>query len=120
MTQLFPNPRVAVCSARRSGSQLKILRILAVLSLLVATEAAAQTPRMPMPRPLELSPGATESVTASPEAGETGEELPPGAIPLEPDAAAATAAIASVTADPQPVTLSANVTDGGRTLGNVD
>lgn len=118
MTQLFPNPRVAVCSARRSGSQLKILRILAVLSLLVATEAAAQTPRMPMPRPLELSPGATESVTASPEAGETGEELPPGAIPLEPDAAAATAAIASVTADPQPVTLSAIVTDGGRTLGD--
>ena len=53
MTQLFPNPSVAVSHRTGgSGSRLKLLRLIAMLSLLVATEAAAQAPRMPAPMPL--------------------------------------------------------------------
>lgn len=74
---------------------------------------------MPMPRPLALMPGVTDTLIA-PDGSDGSEagDLPPGAIPLAPEAANAAAAIASATAEPQPVTLSAIVTDGGRTLGD--
>ena len=82
---------------------------MAILSLLVATEAAAQTPRMPQPMPLFRAPVVTSDQGAAPA------ELPAGAIPLP--AETATQAIETVTADPQPVRLTAYATDGGRTLG---
>ena len=88
-----------------------------MLSLLVATEAVAQTPRMPAPMPLfrapVVSPGDAAVSPGVDAANPT--DLPANAIPLP--AETATEAIATVTADPQPVRLTAYATDGGRTLG---
>lgn len=84
-----------------------------MLSLLAATEAAAQAPRMPAPMPMFRAPIVTPDQpadTALPA------EPPAGTIPLP--AATATDAIETLTADPQPVRLTAYATDGGRTLGD--
>ena len=99
---------------RGSGSTLKVLRLIAMLSLLVATGAAAQTPRLPAPMPLFKAPvvSGAQSTEALPLQST---DLPAGAIPLPVETA--TDAIATVTADPQPVRLTAYATDGGRTLG---
>jgi hypothetical protein len=94
---------------------LKLLRLLAVVSLLAATEAVAQTPRMPAPMPLFRAPVVASAETPA-ETGAAPADRLVETIPIGPDTAA-TAAIATVTADPQPVTLSALATDGGATLG---
>jgi hypothetical protein len=94
---------------------LKVLRIFAVLSLLMATEAAAQTPRMPAPLPLFRAPVVTDGVAGGTVPAPEATEIAP-VDPAEP--AAAAAAIETVIADPQPVTLTAMATDGGRTLGD--
>ena len=77
-----------------------------MLSLLAATEAAAQTPRMPAPMPMFRAPIVTPDQPVD------------AAAPTEvPAGTTATDAIETVTADPQPVRLTAYATDGGRTLG---
>ena len=112
MTQLFPNPSVAVSHRTGgSGSRLKLLRLIAMLSLLVATEAAAQAPRMPAPMPLFRAPIVTQDGGIAPDSATTDPTgLPAGSIPLP--AETATQAIETVTADPQPVRLTAYATDG--------
>lgn len=67
----------------------------------------------PVPRPMPLFAAPAAS-------GEAGETLPDDAAPEDTtpvSATAATEAIATVTADPQPVTLTAMITDGGRAIG---
>lgn len=87
---------------------MKLLRLIAVLSLIATTPALAQTPRLPLPVPLFSAPVVTNGV-----------EAPPGAAAtMAAPEVTATEAIATVTSDPQPVTLTAIVTDGGRTLGD--
>jgi len=93
---------------------LKVLRLIAMLSLLVATGAAAQTPRLPAPMPLFKAPIVTDGQPANALPLQS-TDIPDGAIPLPSETAAE--AIATVTADPQPVRLTAYATDGGRTLG---
>ncbi|MBN9344782.1 MAG: hypothetical protein J0I48_01090 [Devosia sp.] len=84
---------------------MKVLRWIAVLGLVGVTSAYAQQAPMPRPAPQFLAPLATEAA-------------PPAEAPSETPAApaTATAAIETVTSDPQPVVLTAMVTDGGRQI----
>lgn len=85
----------------------------------MATEAAAQV-RMPAPMPLFRAPVVAADGTAAPALDSPGAFEPEAGLEdglLPPDSSSAAAAIETVTGDPQPVTLSAMITDGGRTLG---
>ena len=91
-----------------SRNELKVLRWIAVLGLAWATSAFGQQAPLPLPTPLFHAPLADA------------DPAPAAAPAPEPEATVpgdATAAIEAVTADPQPVTLTAMVTDGGRTIG---
>jgi hypothetical protein len=83
---------------------LKVLRWIAVLALVGVSSAFAQQAPIPRPTPLFLAPLAT------------GDQAP--AAPAETPIAATTAteAIETATSDPQPVVLTAMVTDGGRQI----
>jgi hypothetical protein len=95
---------------------LKVLRWIAVLALVGATSAFAQQAPLPAPMPLFHAPLASGDGTApAPDAAT--QPLEVTAPPAEPDPTAATQAIEQVTADPQPVTLTAMVTDGGQAIG---
>jgi hypothetical protein len=95
---------------------LKVLRWIAVLALVGATGAFAQQAPLPRPTPLFHAPLATgETAPTAPDA--TAAPLEITAPPVEPSPSAATDAIEAVTADPQPVTLTAMVTDGAQTIG---
>lgn len=74
-----------------------------MLGLVGATSAVAQQAPIPRPAPNFLAPLATD--TASP---------PPAETPIAPSTA--TQAIETATSDPQPVVLTAMVTDGGRQI----
>ncbi len=84
---------------------MKVLRWIAVLGLLGATSAAAQQAPIPRPTPLFLAPQATDEPAEPAASAET---------PPAPSTAAE--AIDTATSDPQPVVLSAMVTDGGRRI----
>lgn len=100
-------------------------RLIALLGLLMAAPVVAQdAPPVPAPLPAWHSPTADGarpaddgSTAPAPEAAPA--EVAPldagAAPPAAPDAAAA---IEAVTKDPQPVTLMAEVTDGGRTISD--
>jgi hypothetical protein len=115
MTQLFPNPRVAMPRLwADSGNELKVLRWIAVLGFVGVTSALAQQAPIPRPAPLfnaPLAEGAAPAETTQPEVAA------PVAEEDLPAATAATEAIEAVTAAPQPVTLTAMVTDGGQAIG---
>lgn len=84
-----------------------------ILPLLVAGAGLAYSQQAPIPRPAPLfaAPLANgDSEVAAP--SDTGAGEP---APVAPTAA--TEAIATVTADPQPVTLTAMITDGGPAIG---
>jgi hypothetical protein len=83
---------------------LKVLRWIAVLGLVGVTSAFAQQAPIPRPTPLFLAPLATPD--AAPAA--------PVEAPVAP--ATATQAIETATSEPQPVVLTAMVTDGGRQI----
>ena len=94
---------------------MKFWRMMAVLALAVAAPAFAQdVAPIPAPLPLFHSPVAGDAPLALPSSEE------PAAAPVETPAveapSAAAAAIEQVTAVPQPVTLSAMVTDGGKPI----
>ncbi len=88
---------------------LKVWRWLAVFVLLGAPSAFAQQAPTPAPLPLFHAPLASDNDadTSAPEADPY----------TRPGAATAAEAIAAATAEPQPVTLTAMITDGGRTIG---
>jgi hypothetical protein len=90
----------------------KVLRWIAVLGLLGVVPAFAQQAPLPRPLPLFHAPIATDA-PAEPSVA------PLEATPGTPIVAATTAieAIETVALPPQPVTLTAMVTDGGRTIG---
>ncbi|MEO7224045.1 MAG: hypothetical protein ABIY37_16380 [Devosia sp.] len=90
---------------------MKVLQWIAVLGLVGVTSAFAQQAPIPRPMPTFHAP------LASGEAAPTAVPLEIAAPPVEAAPVAATEAIAAVTADPQPVTLMATVTDGGTTIG---
>jgi hypothetical protein len=91
---------------------LKVLQWIAVLALVGIVPAYAQQAPLPRPLPLFHSPLAGDTGGAAPVAPlVTPAEVPPIA------ATAATEAIETVTAAPQPVTLTAMVADGGRAIG---
>jgi hypothetical protein len=115
MTQLFPNPRVAMLLWQAdSRNELKVLRWIAVLGLVGITPAFAQQAPTPRPAPLFHAPLAAGSAPAA----ETAPEITAPTAEQAPVAAtAATEAIEAVTAAPQPVTLTAMVTDGGQAIG---
>jgi hypothetical protein len=96
-----------------SGNELKVLRWIAVLALVGVSPAFAQDAPLPRPMPLFHAPIASGAAPAGVPA-ETA-ALPAETAPLA--ATPATEAIETVTADPQPVTLTAMVTDGGQAIG---
>ncbi len=99
-----------------SGIDLKGLRWIAVLALMAIGPALAQQAPTPAPLPLFHSPSASgEEAASPPPAGEPTDRLVE-TIPITADTTA-TEAIATVTAEPQPVTLTAMITDGGRAIG---
>ena len=93
---------------------MKFLRSLALfVPLVLAGAGLALGQQAPIPAPLPLF----HAPLASGEPG--GADIPdaPAETVAEPAATAATEAITAVTADPQPVTLTAMITDGGRSIG---
>lgn len=83
-----------------------------MLGLVGVTSAFAQDAPIPRPMPIFHAPMASSAVSAEPDAAPLQIEAP------QPEAPAAAAkAIEAVTADPQPVTLMAMVTDGGQAIG---
>jgi hypothetical protein len=101
---------------------LKGWRLIALLGLLMAAPALAQdAPPMPAPLPAwhsptaDGSPAADDGSAVAPDAS-TETAAADTAPPVAPPTAAA--AIEEVTKDPQPVTLMAEVTDGGRTISD--
>jgi hypothetical protein len=87
---------------------------MAMLAFMGASPAFAQDAPRPAPLPLFHAPVATEAGgNGAPPAEPT--ERTVETIPIGPDTAAE--AIATATADPQPVQLTAMITDGGRTIG---
>jgi hypothetical protein len=102
---------------------LKVLRWIAVLGLVAVTSAIAQDAPIPRPMPIFHAPQAAVDVVAPDPNAVTllVKERKPDGTPVEaaPPAAEtpATAAIEAVTADPQPVTLTAMVSDGGQAIG---
>jgi hypothetical protein len=88
---------------------------MAVLALLAASPSFAQQAPTPAPLPLFHSPHADGDVSAGGELPAEPTKRSVETIAITPGTAAE--AIATVTADPQPVTLTAMVTDGGRTIG---
>ena len=94
------------------GGTLKTWRLLALLALFVAGPALAQDAPVPAPLPLFHAPMANGLVQNDAPAPAS----PAEAAPQAPEAGTATEAIAAVSADPQPVTLTALVTDGGKTI----
>jgi hypothetical protein len=83
---------------------LKVLRWIAVLGLVGVSSAFAQQAPIPRPAPIFLAPLATTEAPIE----------APVEAPIAPTTA--TEAIATVTSDPQPVVLTAMVTDGGRQI----
>jgi len=110
---------------RHGNSALKLWRWIAVLALAAAAPAFAQDAPTPAPMPMFHAPVATgDDVAPADQTAAPGDQ---GQTPLAPaadtaptvDAApppATAAPAAPVVADPQPVTLAALVTDGGKTL----
>jgi hypothetical protein len=88
---------------------LKVLRWIAVLGLVGVTSAFAQQAPIPRPAPNFLAPLATGDAPAEAPAA----DAPAAGTPAAPTA---TQAIETATSDPQPVVLTANVTDGGRQI----
>lgn len=102
-----------------SGNDLKSLRLIAALAVFLALPALAQdAPPTPAPMPMFHAPVATGDDVAP--ADETAPLPADAAAPSEdagvPPPATATDAIQAVT-DPQPVTLEALVSDGGKPIG---
>lgn len=86
-----------------------------MLALVGASGAFAQQAPLPRPMPMFHAPLASGAPAAIiPDATAAPLEIAP---PPAPSAVAATEAIEAVTAAPQPVTLTAMVTDGGQTIG---
>jgi hypothetical protein len=129
MTQLFPNPRVDASNWRSAGARLlaagywvKITKILGrfacVLLLASPNLALAQDAPVPLPRPADRIPAGW----SPPGGGEqpaalvaTAPEPIPEALP--PDQATnAAAAAEAVALDPQPVTLTAQITEDGTSI----
>ena len=104
-------PQSKRSGARRSnhlGNEVKLLRWLAVLGLLAGTSAMAQQAPIPRPAPLFIAPLATDAAP-DPETAPAGDASP--AAPAE-----AAEAIEAAMAAPQPVTLTAMVTEGGQAI----
>lgn len=78
-----------------------------MLGLVGVTSALGQQAPIPRPAPIFLAPLASGAATA---------EAPAAEAPVAPMATTATEAIETVTSDPQPVVLTAMVTDGGRQI----
>jgi hypothetical protein len=127
MTQVFPNPRVAkpqpIWFAAQGNSLLKVWRFLAVLALFAAPVFAQDAAPVPAPLPMFHSPVATGDDVAPPSensAPQVEPSAPASDVPPDqasaPVPATATEAITAI-ADPQPVTLTALVTDGGKPVG---
>lgn len=131
MTQLFPNPRVAVrrlagCrepgAAGGSGLVLKAFLAIAgavLIGALVSQSLGATPWPAPLPsfrqQPQVLEPDAPVELEAATPA-EIGEEPPTRTVTATPiTPSSATEAIATVL-DPQPVTLTAQVTEGSGTI----
>lgn len=87
-----------------------------MLGLAAVTSAFAQDAPIPRPMPIFHAPLASGEVASDPNVVPLQIDVPQ---PETPPVAAtpATAAIETVTADPQPVTLTAMVTDGGQAIG---
>jgi len=115
MTQLFRNPRLCGNNARTRGRgrviagkgylvKTKNWLFAAVCTvLLAAAPLSAQEAPVPMPRPADRLPTGAEAAPSPPE--------------IAADSAAeATAAIEAVTAEKQPVSLTARITENGMTI----
>jgi len=138
MTQLFPNPRVAmrpfathglqvlaaICGSAWGNMVLKSWRWIAVLALLAVPAIAQDNAPVPAPLPTFHAPVAGDAdsapaTNAAPLApGADAQPADPQPSDAAPTAAAAAAAPPAppVVADPQPVTLEALVTDGGKAI----
>jgi hypothetical protein len=101
-----------------SGNDLKSLRLIAALALFVALPALAQdAPPTPAPMPMFHAPVATgDDVVPADETAPPADAAAPSDDAGVPAPATATDAIQAVT-DPQPVTLEALVSEGGKPIG---
>jgi hypothetical protein len=99
--------------------------LLAVAALLAPMLALAEDPPMPMPRPTDRLPSAEDVTDGDGESGSKATPVAPDAspaspdvVPATPDAAtsAAAAAAAALASEPQPVTLTARITDKGQDI----
>lgn len=126
MTQLLLNPRIAerkmMSEPQAGGSGGRVTRFYALVRLacLVALAWPAvslgQPIPFPLPRPADRMPANAPVETPAPESGEAAEpaEAPAAAPDLAGSAAAAAEAFAAV---PQPVTLTAKITEDSDAIG---
>jgi hypothetical protein len=92
------------------GINLQVWRLIALLALFAVQPGFAQDAPIPAPLPLFHAP-VVEGAANAPAAATSQDTQ------TSPPPATATEAIAAVSVDPQPVTLTALVTDGGKTIG---
>lgn len=91
--------------------------LIAMLGLLAAAHAMAQeAPPVPAPLPLWHSPLTDGSMPSEPSSDALAAGSPAETVPVEPETPIA--AIEQVTSEPQPVTLMAEITDGGKTISD--
>lgn len=134
MTQLFPNPRVLHRNWRagparnhwatglRVTTKKLFFALACVLALLIPELVVAQTAPVPMPRradrmPANITPAAETPVEVITEASPLTAIVPDGTpvVPVD-EAPNAVAAVTAVAIDPQPVILTAQITENGTAI----
>lgn len=101
------------------GRQVKLrhwIGILGLAAMLTPMLAIAEDPPTPLPRRADRMPDTVQQLTETPAADTASDAAAQDAAPAVTAAVEATAAVAAINTTPQPVTLTAKITDDGTSL----